>query len=163
MRCEMCGKEVPYLKTVVIEGALLKVCEDCAKFGKEVSPKEAKKYARGSAAIAERLKIREKRMREKDVLESEEVLDPDFPDKVRSARMRLGLSQEDLAKKINEKHSVIAKVEHGDLVPDENLRKKLEKTLGISLMVKVEPVHVQKKSEHRRGLTLGDLIKLEKQ
>ncbi len=158
----MCGKEVPYLKTVVIEGAVLKVCDDCARFGKEVSPKEARKYARGSAAIEEKLELREKRMREKDILEEEEVLDPDFPDKVRTARMKLGMTQEDLARKINEKHSVIAKVEHGDLIPDENLRKKLEKTLGIDLMVKIEPVHVQKRSEQRRGLTLGDLINLEK-
>jgi putative transcription factor len=162
MRCEMCGKEVPYLKTVVIEGAVLHVCEDCAKFGKEISPKEAKKYVRASSAISERLEIREKKMREKDVLEDEEVLDPEFPEKVRSARMKLGITQEDLARKINEKHYVIAKVEHGELIPDENLRKKLEKTLGINLMVKMEPVHMQKRSEQRRGLTLGDLIKMEK-
>ena len=157
----MCGKEVPYLKTVVIEGAVLKVCEDCAKFGNEVSPKEARKYVRASSAISERLEMRERRMREKDVLEDEEVLDPDFPEKIREARRNLGLTQEELAKKINEKHSVIAKIEHGELVPDENLRKKLEKALDIKLMIKMEPVHVQKKSEQRRGLTLGDLIKLE--
>jgi putative transcription factor len=161
MRCEMCGKEVPYLKTVLIEGAVLHVCEECAKFGKEISPKEAKKYERPSSAISERLEMREKRMREKDVLEEEEVLDPDYPDKVRAARMRLGMTQEELAKRINEKHSVIAKIEHGDLVPDEALRKKLEKTLEISLTVKVKPVHVAKKNEQRRGLTLGDLIKFE--
>ena len=157
----MCGKEVPYLKTVVIEGAVLKVCEDCARFGKEISPKEAKKYVRASSAISERLEMREKRMRERDVLEDEEVLDPDFPEKIRDARMSLGMTQEELAKKINEKHSVITKIEHGELVPDENLRKKLEKVLDIRLMIKMEPVHVQKKSEQRRGLTLGDLIKLE--
>ena len=161
MRCEMCGKEVPYLKTVVIEGAVLKVCEDCARFGKEISPKEAKKYVRASSAISERLEMREKRMRERDVLEDEEVLDPDFPEKIRDARMSLGMTQEELAKKINEKHSVITKIEHGELVPDENLRKKLEKALNIRLMIKMEPVHVQKKNEQRRGLTLGDLIKLE--
>ena len=160
MICEMCGKDVPYLRKVLIEGAVLNVCKDCAKAGKPLSEKDAMKYDTKST-VQERLEVREKRMRERDVLEEEEVLDPDFADKVRSARMKLGMSQDDLARKINEKHSVVAKIEHGDLVPDENVRKKLEKALGIKLMVKMERMHVQKKSGERRGLTLGDLIRME--
>ncbi len=162
MRCEMCGKEVPYLKTAVIEGAVLKVCEDCAKFGEEIDEREAKKYVKGSAAVAEKLESRERRMRERDILEEEKVLAPDYSGRVKEARMRLGMDKEELAKKINEKRSVVAKVESGELVPDRELTRKLEKFLGVDLMVKVEPVRVEKKSEERRGLTLGDLIKLEK-
>ena len=162
MRCEMCGKEVPYLKRVLIEGAVLNVCRDCAASGTPVSDKDAMKYDTKNT-VNERLEIREKRMQERDVLEQEEVLDPDFADKVRNARMKIGMSQDDLAKKINEKHSVVAKIEHGDLVPDENVRKKLEKALGIKLMVKMERMHVQKKNNERRGLTLGDLIRMEEE
>ncbi len=162
MRCEMCGKDVPHLRKVLIEGTVLNVCNECAKFGTPVSEKEAMKYDTKST-VQERLEMREKRMRERDVLESEMVLDPEFADRVRNARMKLGISQEELAKKINEKHSVISKIEHGDLVPDENVRKKLEKALSIKLMVRSEPVAVQKKSAQRRGLTLGDLIRMEEE
>ncbi len=163
MRCELCGKEVPYLKKVMVEGTVLNVCKDCASFGQPVSEKDAIKYDTKST-VQERLEVRERRMRERDVLDHEKVLDPDFANKVRKARMKLGIAQDELAKKINEKHSVVAKIEHGDLVPDENVRKKLEKALGISLMVTMEPVHVQKKSGgERRGLTLGDLIRMEEE
>jgi len=157
----MCGKEVSYLRTAVIEGAVLKVCENCAKFGEEIDEREAKKYVKGSAGVAEKLESRERRMREKDILEEEEVLAPDYSSRVRDARMKHGLNKEELARKINEKKSVIAKVESGELIPDRELSRKLEKFLGIELMVKVEPVHVQKKSGERRGLTLGDLIRME--
>jgi putative transcription factor len=160
MICEMCGKEVPYLKKVLIEGTVLNVCSECASFGEPVSQKDAIKYDTKST-VQERLEVREKRRRERDVLEQESVLDPDFPDKISAARMDSGMSQDELAKKINEKHSVIAKIEQGDLVPDENVRKKLEKSLGIKLMVKIEPAHLQKKNNERRGLTLGDLIRME--
>ena len=160
MRCEICGNDVPYLKKVLIEGTALNVCKECARFGEPLSEKDAIKYDTKSS-IQERLEVREKRMRERDVLEQETVLDPDFSDKVRNARMKLGMSQDELARKINEKHSVIAKIEHGDLVPNEDVRKKLEKALKIKLMVKIEPTHVQKKQNERRGLTLGDLIRME--
>ncbi len=158
----MCGKEVPYLKTALVEGAVLRVCDRCARFGEEIDEREAKKYEKGSSAVVEKLEMRERRMRERDILEEEEVLAPDYSDRVREARMKSGLTKEELAKRINEKRSVVAKIESGELVPDEELRKKLEKFLGINLMVKVEPVHVQRKSGERRGLTLGDLIRIEK-
>ena len=38
MICELCGNEVPYLKPLLIEGSILKVCSTCAKFGKETEP-----------------------------------------------------------------------------------------------------------------------------
>ncbi len=162
MRCEMCGKEVPYLKTALVEGAVLRVCDRCARFGKEIDEREARKYEKGNPALVEKLEMRERRMRERDILEEDEVLAPDYPDRVRKARMKSGLTKEEVAKRINEKRSVVAKIESGELVPDEDLRKKLEKFLGINLMVKVEPVHIQRKSGERRGLTLGDLIRIEK-
>ncbi len=162
MRCEMCGKDVPYLKTVLIEGTVLRVCEECAKYGEEVGEKEARKYAPARGSIAEGLAMREKRMREKDILDTEEALVPDFADVIRRTRQKMGISQEELAKKINEKKSVIGKIESGELIPNEELRKKLERSLNIHLTAKVEAVHpAQKKGGKRRGLTLGDLIRIE--
>jgi len=38
MLCELCGQETPFLKPLLIEGSLLKVCANCAKFGSVATP-----------------------------------------------------------------------------------------------------------------------------
>jgi putative transcription factor len=57
----------------------------------------------------------------------------DYDQRVREAREGRGLSQQDLASELNEKTSLIRKVERGDVLPSDALRKKLERELGISL------------------------------
>ena len=47
MICELCGKDVPRLHKVVIEGVIMNVCDECAKFGKEAEEKEERLYGRG--------------------------------------------------------------------------------------------------------------------
>ena len=37
MLCELCGFEAPFLKPLLVEGSLLKVCPSCAKFGSEAA------------------------------------------------------------------------------------------------------------------------------
>ena len=83
----------------------------------------------------------------------------DFGQQVRQARRGLGLSHEDLGRKIREKVSVIRKIESGKMIPDLVLAEKLEHALKIKLRVpasepKVQPVL----SSKSRGTTLGDLI-----
>lgn len=57
----------------------------------------------------------------------------DYDDRIRNARESLNLSQEDLANKLNEKASVIRKLERADIMPTDEIREKLEPELGISL------------------------------
>ena len=57
----------------------------------------------------------------------------DYDQRVREAREGRGLSQQDLASELNEKTSLIRKVERGDVLPSDALRKKLERDLDISL------------------------------
>ena len=40
MICELCGQDAPFLKPIMIEGSILKVCPNCAKFGKLVPGSE---------------------------------------------------------------------------------------------------------------------------
>ena len=68
MICEMCGKNVTFLRKVTIEGVLLEVCSECAKFGVG-SKKEVPKEEGPKPIIAQRLEFREKRSRPRDVLE----------------------------------------------------------------------------------------------
>jgi putative transcription factor len=101
-------------------------------------------------------------MRTKDVFEkvSPESLVLDYPDRIKRARERMNLSQKELGKAINEKWSVINKLETGDLRPSDSLVLKLEKKLDIKLRGKVEDVHLKKQDE-TPSMTLADLLKEE--
>ncbi|MEM3617021.1 MAG: helix-turn-helix domain-containing protein, partial [Candidatus Bathyarchaeia archaeon] len=97
--------------------------------------------------------------------ESSLELVDDYDVKVRQAREKLGLTHEELGKKINEKVSVLKKVETRKIKPDDKLAAKLEHALRIRLLVpasqeKVPTTVVSKKPS--RSLTLGDLVQLEK-
>ena len=157
MICELCGKDVPRLHRVVIEGVIMNVCNECAKFGKEISSKEIPKDVKyiPPEVVRERIE-RKKRKYSKDIEESE-VLVEDYSERIRRARERLGWSQIELAKKILEKKTIISKLERGEMHPDNKLIKKLEKTLGITLKEKVTSVY-KKDVKKSQGLTLGDLI-----
>ncbi|UCE74289.1 MAG: TIGR00270 family protein [Methanomassiliicoccales archaeon] len=163
MICEMCGQEAPRLWKITIEGTNLSVCQKCEKFGRNKNIPKGKEMSASSDTISERLQRREKRLRTKDVFEErQDELALDYPKRISRARVSMGMSQDDLAKKINEKKSVVAKLENGDMVPDEKLVKKLEKALEISLKEKLGPVAPPKRSEAGKGMTLGDFIKVER-
>ncbi len=72
----------------------------------------------------------------------------------------MGWKREELAKKINEKLSIIEKLEKGNIRPDDQLVSKLEKALRVKLRERIEQAQPAKKEESR-PLTLGDLIKRE--
>ena len=68
-------------------------------------------------------------------------------------------AQEDLAAKLNERASVIAKLENGTMRPNDALLKKLEHELGIKLTEKVSVVKPEAGRSTGKILTLGDMIK----
>jgi len=163
MICEMCGKNVTFLRKVTIEGVLLEVCSECAKFGVE-SKKEAPKEQAPKPIIAQRLEVREKRARPRDVLEKFEKEDivEDYSQRIRVARERTGMSQKELAMKINERVTILSKIEAAQMRPDEKIIAKLQKELGIVLKERVPEVVAAKEST-RASLTLADLIKMQKE
>ena len=162
MICEMCGQEVPGLRKITIDRSVLSVCSRCVKFDSGSPSSKAGEQSTVSGTISERLERREKRQKTKDVLEQvQEELALDYSSRISKARSSMGMSQKDLGKKINEKKSVVAKLEHGDMVPDDKLIRKLERALDISIREKLSPVAVPKKSDPSKSMTLGDFIKTE--
>ena len=159
MICELCGADVPRLKTVAIDATVLSVCGDCARFGDEVSG-PALRASTMPPVIAQRLEARQRRMTPKDVYEQggELELMEDFPRRIREAREARGWKQADLGAKINERASMIAKLESGAISPGDELVRKVERQLGIKLKERVQPVSV-KKAAASGGVTLGDLLK----
>ena len=163
MICELCGADVPRLKNVAIEATVLSVCGECARFGDEVST-PALRRSTMPPVIAERLEARERRMTPKDVYEQAGQLElaDDFPSKIRTAREARGWKQADLGAKINERVSVIAKLESGAMTPGDALVRKLERELGIKLKERVEPVAVKKQAAGA-AITLGDLVRMKEE
>jgi len=164
MSCELCGKATDKVTNVKVEGTILKVCADCAKFGDNV--KAGGKDAPNRIVIQSRLENRERRMKTKDVYTQEEQqveeLADDYGERIRKGREAKGWKQEDLAHQMNERLSLVQKVERHDIKPDDALAKKIEKTLGIVLIEKVPLVKTEKQAVANRGLTLEDFIKTSK-
>ncbi|MDI3502159.1 MAG: putative transcription factor [Archaeoglobi archaeon] len=144
MQCEICGREVSNLKKVRVGRALMNVCDRCAHLGEEVHETrvETPRRAPPKRSVAE--------MPVEDII-------PNYSEVIREARERLGLSQEELARKIKEKVSLIRKIERGELTPEEKVARKLEKELGIKLMERIESPKIEKK-ELPSTLTLGDVV-----
>jgi putative transcription factor len=162
MVCEMCGKDVTFCKKVNIEGVLLEVCTECAKFGTEAKKGQAP-VAGPKPLIEQRLERREMRKKQRDVYvdSGEEELVEDFAARIRNARSRMGMTQKELAAKLNEKQTILSKVESGGMRPDEKLIRKLQKELGIVLKERPPPqVDVQSTSSGSGSLTLADLIRM---
>ncbi len=160
MICELCGADVPRLKNVAIDATILSVCSSCSRFGDEVST-PALRQSTMPPIIAQRLEARQRRMTPKDVYAQggELELVDDFPQRIRQARDSRGWKQADLGAKINERASVIAKLESGAITPGDALVRKIERELGIRLKERVQPVAVKKQAASG-GLTLGDLMKM---
>ena len=92
---------------------------------------------------------------------SQEIVE-DYADVIRVAREHSGLSHEDLGKKINEKESVLRKIETGKMAPNDQLVSKLEHALKIKLLVPVTEEKVPLPKASNREFTLGDAIKISK-
>jgi len=103
-------------------------------------------------------------MAERDIYEAPaaEELVEDFGERIRRAREARGWKQTDLGSKVNERASVIAKLESQTMVPNDAMIPKLERALGIRLREKVEPVAV-KKHTGRAPVTLGDLVRMDEE
>lgn len=129
MYCELCGRQNEEKLKVIVDGTVFNVCVACSKHGK---PYNAPQIA------AKRKKALPARQAPRISMSDQTMLAPDFARLIRDARMKMGLSHEQLAMKMNEKVQLLRKFETGAFKPDELLAKKLERYLGIKLYVGVD-------------------------
>lgn len=153
----MCGREAP-LRSVLVEGTRMAVCPNCAKFGVEVAGHATE--VTGRSRITQGIEERAARAKPKDIFQASELeLVEDFGKRVREARQRKGLTQEELARKLNERQSILSRVEAGTQRPAEDLARRLERELGIQLFEAVAAQGAEPRSTPSGSFTLGDLIK----
>ena len=140
MNCELCGKQRE-LVLALVENIEMKVCPDCSKFGKVL--REIKE-----------IEEEEKKFEEEEFVEG--IVD-DYSKIIKDKREKMGMKQEELAKKLNIKESIIHKIETGALEPSMETAKKLENFLRIKLITEYN-VKYKKIGADDRAMTLGDLI-----
>jgi len=69
------------------------------------------------------------------------------------------LTREEVAKKLNERESVISKIERGELLPTLDFARKLEIFFKVKLILEYED-NYKNKSSKEESLTIGDVIKI---
>ena len=133
--CELCGNSIQTPKNVIVDGSIFNVCLSCSKRGKPYEPNQPSKKTfpttKRSIPVPQKkpIKVYPKTIQIID----EKVLRPDFGKIIREARMKKGITQENVANQISEKITLYKKIETGGIKPNEILSKKLERVLGIQL------------------------------
>jgi len=149
--CDMCGISTERLSDVVVEGTMLKVCERCKSYGDVVGVEKPRNLE--VSKIPRKIYVEEPVV---FVIEGAGRI-------IKEARENNGLKQQQLAKMVGLKESMIHKIETSMIKPELNVAKKLEKILGIHI--------IEGYSDTSKGvqfnlndenLTVGDLIKFKK-
>ncbi len=141
IQCELCGTDA-YLISALVEGTTLWVCEKCSAFGKVVVRKEVSKKI-------ERISVPSVQYR---IIEGFDAL-------LKNGRERRGLKQEEVAIVLNEKLSLLQKIESGHSKPSFPLAKKLEQFFHIVLVEEEKAETVEKPLSKNESLTIGDFVK----
>ena len=136
------------------------VCRSCQRLGKPYQEDPVPQQPRPGIIRLTKTPIRRpaelpKEIQELDVAEN-------FAGIIRKRRMKLGMSQEDLAKRVKEKLSVIQKIETGKIAPDTQLCRELQHELKIKLLVPRKETPPPKTTALGE-VTLGDIIKIKGQ
>lgn len=146
--CDLCGKDGAVFR-ILTEGTELDVCKGCAKFGKVIAKPRIAQPAPVQKPIPH--------LPKHEVLE---IIAEDYGARIKKRRESLNLTQEDLGRKLAEKASLLQKIESGHQEPSIALARKIEKTLGITLIQQHEEIHAAASREGpRSGFTIGDFLK----
>ena len=158
LNCEVCGSNIRGEPQVVnLDGGVFRVCNSCARLGTPArvqrstgqSGKGGIGNAGGFSSGSQQFGGTQRRSaRTSSTAPSpappspafnyggeDLVLREDYSAAIKSARELLGITQEELGHKINEKPSMLSHLENGSMKPDDSLAKKLEHVLKIRLFV----------------------------
>ena len=161
--CELCGAEGVSTKRAKIakpvgHNSILECCNRCIEsMGLIVEAVRVPTYVPPTETQSS---VSGKGISGVDIMTKDEVeLANDFHSRIRNARKHRGLSQEDLAKQMNEKIAVIQKTENG-IRPTDSLLNKFAKALDIKLFVEsVSHAHTMVASDNDRQMTISDVKK----
>ena len=148
--CELCGNERVSTRKTRTSTTIIDCCNKCVE-SLGLSPINEKK---SSSNITTKTPIS---INNKYLVGTEtEELIPNFHIKIRKEREEKGWDIDQLAKKINEKVNTIQKIENGNRVTD-NTIKKISKALDINLYSSISPQNERMvKSKEMKEMTMAD-------
>ena len=175
VQCEMCGTETSTPDRIKVEGAELDVCDSCTEFGTKVdtgdsSSSTSTKYSTSSSGSGSSGSASGGTSttssgggggggRSRDMFDDIDELAQNYDDIIREGREGAGYSQEELAKNLNEKASLIRKLEQGEMLPTDEMQQKLERTLDVDLSAGGSTDDAEWESDSSAGeYTLGDVV-----
>ncbi|MFX0099441.1 MAG: multiprotein bridging factor aMBF1 [Candidatus Hodarchaeota archaeon] len=144
MSCEICGREIHGRRHKIrVEGTIIVVCSKCSDLGEKVyEPRKSSSYIMEGTSSSYHKKKKPsyprtsssprppvKKVRKSDV--SYDLVD-NYPKIVRKARGTM--TQEDFADLLNEKMTLIQKIETGKMKPTVQLARKIEKKFHVKLL-----------------------------
>jgi len=159
-QCEMCGKAVG-TRRYMVEGTVMNLGLECAKYG---TPLDTPAPAGTQAAVQQGLERRADRMFSRNVYDGDSrVLVDDFGSRVHKAREAKGWTHDVLGNKVHARVPELKQIEAGKMRPSDDVARRLENALGITLYEAVEapaPSGAKKPAAAAgAGLTIGDLLK----
>lgn len=159
--CPVCGSIIwGKGEKVLLEGAKITVCSVCAKHGQKIRDKQSHNTNEKQIQSNRSTSRTPKR---NDLLTEKEIVE-DYDKKIRNARTHMNLTQEQFAQKINEKPSLMKRIETGKAKPTTKLAQKLEKVLDIKLLKDADQIEVNTSQYMKKssGSSLGDIAFIKK-
>ena len=163
--CPICGGKIwGRGEKVLIEGAKLTVCQSCAQFGIKIKLKP--KMMDTSKALYPKPKSSTRKVvHRREIEESVEIV-RDYATRIRNVRNARGFNQDQFAQKLNEKPSLLRRIEAGKVEPTIKLAKKIEKVYNIKLLKKIDEIeptgHQSQYMKKSNGSSLGDIAYVKK-
>ena len=163
--CPICGGIIwGKGQSVILEGAKITVCHNCAQHGIKSQKQPMSTHIKKPYSYDRRTTIK-KQASKKRMTDDLEII-PDYAKKISNARNSLGLNQDQFAQKLNEKPSLLRRIEAGKVEPTVKLAKKIEEVYKIRILKKVEEIeaNVQDSKYMKRsaGTSLGDIAFIKK-
>ena len=161
-RCPICDGIIWKGQKVLIEGVKMTVCNSCAQYGKKLLTKPKSTYLKKSYSIQPKSSLRNSIRKIVDIKEMEIV--PNYAKRIRNVRTLKKLNQDQFAQKLNEKPSLLRRIESAKVKPTIKLAKKIEKVYNITLLKKSDEIEVNTKKYMKKqtSSTLGDIAFIKK-
>lgn len=174
--CDICGRLSTRINKYKIEGAEVLACQNCGKHGTIIeSPRNSNQMSRKNNKAPFRpiqksgsQPSRQSPQKYNNYRKKDQVLNEDYYKIIQQAREGVGLSREDFAKKLFIRETFLMKIETMKQRPSDELAKKIEKSLNISLFIDSSSddlVSTQYKNEQpvkNAALSLGDFMRIKK-
>lgn len=163
--CPVCGSIIwGKGQRVLLEGAKITVCHNCAQYGVKIQKLSTSTYIKSSFSRDRAIRPKRQALK-KPRIDDLEII-PDYAKKIRNARNTLGFNQDQFAQKLNEKPSLLRRIETGKVEPTIKLAKKIEDVYKIKIIKKVTEIEADvsnnKYMKKSSGTSLGDLAFIKK-